>query len=84
MSELLIGTTGMNADETGDRPSYQKINYTLRPAKNIERKMIAEGMRSATKTQFGQPIPVCGVRFSLFQRLSPISQSLGVSENDQH
>ena len=25
-----------------NRPSYEKVNYTLRPAKNIERKMIAE------------------------------------------
>ena len=28
-----------------DRPSYEKINYNLRPAKNIERKMIAEACR---------------------------------------
>ena len=27
------------------RPSYEKINYNLRPAKNIERKMIAEACR---------------------------------------
>ena len=28
-----------------DRPSYEKINYNLRPAKNIERKMIADACR---------------------------------------
>ena len=25
--------------------SYQKVNYALRPAKNIERKMICEALR---------------------------------------
>ncbi len=41
-----------------ETPSYQKINYTLRPAKNIERKMIAEAC-----SLLGSFQPVQGYRY---------------------
>ena len=47
--------------------SYEEVNYTIRPAKQIERKMICEAIRSSGRVRVGRVIPVHWFRVDLLQ-----------------
>ena len=47
--------------------SYEEVNYTIRPAKQIERKMILRGDSSSGRVRVGRVIPVHWFRIDLLQ-----------------
>lgn len=71
-------------------PSYQKINYSLRPAKSIERKMLAEAFRRLSVFK-----PIHNYRyvgfgsnafsdFALFHRLLGISEMVSIEADKKN
>ena len=73
-----------------DRPSYEKINYDLRPGKNIERKMIAEACGLLPNVRpvnhyryvgFGSPF---FSDFRLFHKTLGFQQMINIEVEDTH
>jgi hypothetical protein len=59
--------------------SYENINYTLRPAKNIERKMIVEGLRRLGAIERLESYRYVGFGSTYFSDFSLIHKTLGIS-----
>ncbi len=59
--------------------SYENINYTLRPAKNIERKMIVEGLRRLGAIERLETYRYIGFGSTYFSDFSLIHKTLGIS-----
>jgi hypothetical protein len=61
-------------------PSYERINYAVRPAKNVERKMLVEALRRLS--EFG-PLPryrYVGLGSTFFSDFSLFHKALGITK----
>jgi hypothetical protein len=65
--------------ENDDRKSYQKINYSLRPAKSAERKMLCEGFRRLACFNKIEEYRYIGFGSTYFSDFSLIHRSLGIN-----
>ncbi len=63
----------------GDRSSYEKINYSLRPAKAIERKMFCQSMQKLSHFQNIETYRYVGFGSPFFSDFSLIHRALGIS-----
>ena len=68
-----------DTDSDHDRKSYQKINYSLRPAKSAERKMLCEGMRRLSCFNTIEKYRYIGFGSTYFSDFSLIHRSLGIN-----
>jgi hypothetical protein len=59
--------------------SYENINYTLRPAKNIERKMLVEALRRLGAMERLETYRYIGFGSTYFSDFSLIHKTLGIS-----
>lgn len=75
---------------TTNRPSFEKVDYTVRPAKNIERKMLAEMFARLRVFRPVEDYTYVGLGstffsdFVLFHRLLGISQMVSIEREDDH
>lgn len=61
-------------------PSYEKINYALRPAKSIERKMIVETFAQLSNFYTMDSYRYIGLGSPYFSDLSLVHRSLGITD----
>ena len=61
-------------------PSYEKINYALRPAKNIERKMIVEALSRLRAFYTLESYRYVGLGSPYFSDFSLVHRSLGIQD----
>lgn len=62
------------------RPSYEAINYTIRPAKSIERKMLVESFRLLTPFAPLEEYAYVGFGSTFFADFSLIHRHLGITD----
>lgn len=79
----------VDIDDDRNLPSYQKINYSLRPAKSAERKMLCEAIRKLSFFNKIENYRYIGFGstyfsdFSLFHRSLGITDMISIEKNDE-
>lgn len=63
-----------------ERSSYEKINYSLRPAKNIERKMLCETLQRLSFIQKLEKYRYIGFGSTYFSDFNLLHRLLGISK----
>jgi hypothetical protein len=67
-------------EENASKPSYEEINYTLRPAKCVERKMMCEAFRRLSKFAAVETYRYVGFGSVYFADFSLVHRQLGISD----